>query len=58
MIPGGFSPTDRPMAERELPTGTPRDRRRSSAKAVWLTLALIMLAIAAAVMLLSLMPDA
>jgi len=57
MIPGGLSPTDRPMAERELPTGTPHGRR-NNAKAVWLSLALILLAIAAVVVLLSFMPDA
>jgi uncharacterized membrane protein len=57
MIPGGFSPTDRPIAERELPTGTPH-RSRSSAKAAWLTLALIVLAIVAVVLLLGLMPEA
>lgn len=56
MIPGGFSPTDRPMAERDFPTGTPH-RRRSSAKTAWLTLALIVLAIAAVVVLLGLLPE-
>jgi len=56
MIPGGFSPTDRPMAERELTTGTPH-RRRSSAKAAWLSLALIVLAIIVVVVLLGLMPE-
>jgi len=57
MIPGGLSPTDRPMAERQLPTGTPHGRR-NNAKAVWLSLALILLAIAAVVVLLSFIPDA
>ena len=57
MIPGGLSPTDRPMSEHDLHTGTPH-RRRSSAKSAWLTLALIVLADVAVVVLLGLMPDA
>jgi hypothetical protein len=44
------------MAERELTTGTPH-RRRSSAKAAWLSLALIVLAIIVVVVLLGLMPE-
>jgi hypothetical protein len=45
------------MSEHDLHTGTPH-RRRSSAKSAWLTLALIVLAVVAVVVLLGLMPDA
>ena len=57
MIPGGFSPTDRPVSERELHTET-RRTGRTSAKSAWLTLAVIVLVVVAMIVLLSFIPDA
>jgi len=57
MIPGGFSPTDRPVSEREFHTET-RRTGRTSAKSAWLTLAVIVLVVAAMIVLLSFIPDA
>lgn len=60
MIPGGFTPTDRPLTEQERLSGTPRDgqARRKSAKSTWITLAVIVLVVGAMIVLLALMPDA
>jgi hypothetical protein len=57
MIPGGFSPTDRPVSEHELHTEIPRTGR-TSAKSAWLTLAVIVLVVVAMIVLLSFIPDA
>jgi hypothetical protein len=56
MIPGGFSPTDRPVSEHELHTEIPRTGR-TSAKSAWLTLAVIVLVVVAMIVLLSFIPD-
>ncbi len=56
MIPGGFSPTDRSVSERELHT-EPRRTGRTSAKSAWLTLAVIVLVVVAMIVLLSFIPE-
>ena len=56
MIPGGFTPTDRPTSEREVPHLTEQQTARS-ARTAWLTLAAIVLLVAVMILLLSLIPD-
>jgi hypothetical protein len=56
MIPGGFTPTDRPTSEREVPHLTEQQKARS-ARTAWLTLAAIVVLVAIMILLLSLIPD-
>lgn len=60
MIPGGFSPTDRPVTDHELRTDDPHETtrlRRRSAASTWITLAVIVLLVIGAIVLLSYLPE-
>lgn len=57
MIPGGYSPADRPVLEQELHADdNSRPIHKKSSVSTWITLAVILVAIAAVVLLLSFMP--
>ena len=59
MIPGGYSPADRPTLEQELHAdGSRPPIHKKSAVSTWVTLAVILLVIAAVILLLSFMPEA
>jgi len=61
VIPGGYTPTDRPKTAEEFQTGSPQglygERRRTSGKGAWITLAVVVLLILGVIMLLSFVPD-
>lgn len=61
MIPGGFSPSDRPITDHELHSeqvgNGPRVGRKTAAR-TWITLGVIVLIVAALILLLSYMPGA
>ncbi len=57
MIPGGFTPSDRPLMEQELQAPHDPEVRRSSGKSAWITLAIVVLVIVGMIVLLSFMPD-
>ena len=57
MIPGGFTPSDRPVLDQELQAPHDVQERRSSGKSAWITLAIIVLVVAGMIVLLSFMPE-
>lgn len=57
MIPGGYSPAERPVVEQELHADdNGRPIHKKSSVSTWVTLAVILLVIAAVILLLSFMP--
>jgi flagellar basal body-associated protein FliL len=57
MIPGGFTPSDRPLMEQELQAPQDGQVRRSSGKSAWITLAIVVLVVVGMIVLLSFMPE-
>jgi uncharacterized membrane protein len=57
MIPGSYEPIDRPRSTQEMTRDDPDVRVRRSARSAWITLGVVILAIAALIFLLSLIPD-
>ena len=57
MIPGGFTPSDRPLMEQELQAPQDVQVRRSSGKSAWITLAIVVLVVVGMIVLLSFMPE-
>ena len=58
MIPGGYTPSDRPLMDPELQAPHDVQVRRSSGKSAWITLAIVVLVIVGMIVLLSFMPEA
>jgi hypothetical protein len=59
MIPGGFSPTERPKTaeEYEMESRPGRAPSRSGGKGVWIALGVVVLLVIAMVVLLSMIPE-
>jgi len=57
MIPGGFTPSDRPLMDQELQAPHDDQVRRSSGRSAWITLAIVVLVVVGMIVLLSFMPE-